>query len=117
MRLEGEVAVITGGGAGIGAAIAERFVAEGARVCITGRRQHVLDDVACGLPEGTCVTCRGNVAEIDDARRMVDAALAFNGRLDILVNNAAVDPAGTIVDIDPELWRRVWTRPISPVRS
>ena len=107
MRLGGKVALITGGGAGIGAAIAERFVKEGAKVCITGRRQHALDDVACRLSEGACVTCQGDVAELDDARRMVDTALAFNGRLDVLINNAAIDPAGTVVDIDPELWRRV----------
>ena len=107
MRLKGKVALITGGGAGIGAAIAERFVAEGAKVCITGRRQHVLDEVACSLPDGAVVTCQGDVAEFEDARRMVDAALSFSGRLDVLVNNAAIDPAGTVVDIDPELWRRV----------
>jgi meso-butanediol dehydrogenase / (S,S)-butanediol dehydrogenase / diacetyl reductase len=107
MRLDGKVALVTGGGAGIGAAIAGRFVAEGARVCITGRRQRMLDEVACGLPAGAVATCSGDVTEIEDARRMVDAALAFNDRLDILVNNAAIDPAGTIVDIDPALWRRV----------
>lgn len=107
MRLEGKVAIVTGGGAGIGAAIAERFVAEGAKVCITGRRQQALDDVACRLPEGACRTCQGDVTEAEDAQRMVETALQFSGKLDVLVNNAAVDPAGTIVDIDPELWRRV----------
>jgi meso-butanediol dehydrogenase/(S,S)-butanediol dehydrogenase/diacetyl reductase len=107
MRLEGKVALITGGGAGIGAAIAERFVAEGAKVCITGRRQHVLDEMVCNLSEGAVIACQGDVAEFEDARRMVDVALSFSGRLDVLVNNAAIDPAGTVVDIDPELWRRV----------
>ena len=52
MKLEGKVALITGGGTGIGTAIAERFVAEGAKICITGRRQGMLDKVAQALPQG-----------------------------------------------------------------
>ena len=55
MKLKGKVALITGGGTGIGTAIAERFVSEGARICITGRRQELLNKVACSLPaKGGC---------------------------------------------------------------
>jgi len=108
MKLDGKVALITGAGTGIGAALARRFVADGARVCLTGRRQQVLDELAHSLPPGTAVTCPGDVTHLDDARRMVEAALGFSGRLDALVNNAAIDPGGTtVVDIDPELWHRV----------
>ena len=107
MRLEGKVAIITGGGTGIGADIARRFVADGARVCITGRRQELLDEVARSLPAGSVVTCAGDVTEYSDVERMVSAALSFNGRLDVLVNNAGMDPPGTIVDMDPTLFRRV----------
>lgn len=108
MRLDGKVALITGGGAGIGAAIAERFVADGARVCITGRRQEMLDDVALSLPEGSTVTCAGDVTRFEDAERMVETTLEFAGKLDVLVNNAAIDPGGTtVVGIDLELWHRV----------
>jgi len=49
MKLGGKVALITGGGRGIGAAIAERFVADGAKICITGRGQEALDQVAQSL--------------------------------------------------------------------
>lgn len=53
MRVDGKVAlIIAGAGAGIGATIAEWFVADGARICITGRRQEVLDQVAQSLPAG-----------------------------------------------------------------
>ncbi len=108
MRLDGKAALITGAGTGIGAAIAERFVADGARICITGRRQEMLDEVARSLPAGMVVTCAGDVTRLQDARRMVETALGFAGKLDVLVNNAAIDPGGkTVVDIDPELWHKV----------
>jgi NAD(P)-dependent dehydrogenase (short-subunit alcohol dehydrogenase family) len=107
MRLEGKTALITGGGAGIGCSIAELFAAEGANVCITGRRQSALDETAGTLPAECVLTCAGDVSKPEDAARMVEAALSFNGKLDILVNNAAIDPAGSVVDIDPDLWRQV----------
>lgn len=108
MKLDGKVALITGAGTGIGTAIAERFVADGARICITGRRQEMLDEVAQSLPVGAAVTCAGDVTKFEDAKRMVETALGFAGKLDVLVNNAAIDPGGTtVVSIDPELWHRV----------
>ena len=108
MRLDDKVALVTGAGTGIGAAITKRFVADGAKVCITGRRQEKLDKVAQSLPEGTVVTCAGDVTKLEDANRMVEAALGITGKLDVLVNNAAIDPGGTtVVEIDPDLWHRV----------
>src|SRR5512137_494524 len=108
MKLDGKVALITGAGTGIGTAIAKRFVADGARICITGRRQEMLDEVAQSLPAGAVVTCAGDVTKFDDAKRVVETALGIAGKLDVLVNNAAIDPGGTtVVDLDPELWHRV----------
>ncbi|MGD2145197.1 MAG: SDR family oxidoreductase [Anaerolineae bacterium] len=108
MRLDGKVALITGAGSGIGTAIAERFVADGAKICIAGRRQAKLDEVALKLPAGTVLRCAGDVTKLDNVRRMVETALVFTGKLDVLVNNAAIDPGGaTVVDTDAELWHRV----------
>lgn len=108
MKLEGKIALITGAGTGIGAAIARRFVADGAKICITGRRQEKLDEVIQALPAGTAVPCAGDVSLFEDVRRMVETTLGFTGRLDVLVNNAAIDSGGTtVVDLDPELWHRV----------
>jgi meso-butanediol dehydrogenase/(S,S)-butanediol dehydrogenase/diacetyl reductase len=107
MDLKGKVALVTGGGTGIGAAIAGRFVAEGAKVCISGRRQEMLDQVARSLPAGTIATCSGNVTDFEDACRMVEKTLEFGGKLDVLVNNAGIDPPGAVVEVDPGLWRKV----------
>jgi meso-butanediol dehydrogenase/(S,S)-butanediol dehydrogenase/diacetyl reductase len=108
MKLDGKAALITGAGTGIGAAIAERFVTDGARICITGRRQEKLDEVAQSLPAGTVVTCAGDVTKLEDVKRMVATALGFAGKLNVLVSNAAIDPGGTtVVDTDPEIWHRV----------
>jgi len=106
MRLEGKVALITGGGTGIGAAVTERFVAEGAKVCITGRRREMLEEVASRLPEGTVAIFNGDVSVDGNAEKMVETALGFTGRLDILVNNAAIEVNGSVLDMDPAVWRK-----------
>jgi NAD(P)-dependent dehydrogenase (short-subunit alcohol dehydrogenase family) len=106
--LKGKVAIITGGGTGIGAAITQRFVECGARVCIAGRRQEMLDDVAGSLPEGSVKSCSADVSDEKDVERILKTALSFEGGLHVLVNNAALDqnPAN-VVDMDVAEWRRV----------
>jgi len=107
MNLKGKTALITGGGTGIGAAITKRFIADGAKVCITGRRQSMLDQAAQSLPADMVTTCSGDVSKYEDVERMVETALKFGGKLDVLVNNAGIDPGGTVTDLDQELWRQV----------
>jgi meso-butanediol dehydrogenase / (S,S)-butanediol dehydrogenase / diacetyl reductase len=107
MQLEGKVALITGGGTGIGEALARRFVAEGATVCITGRRGEKLEEVASCLRDGSCHAIAGDVRSEADTRRMVDEALAVSGRLDVLVNNAAANLAGTVVDMGLDTWQEM----------
>lgn len=105
MQLEGRVALITGGGTGIGAGVVERFVAEGAKVLITGRRREMLGKVADTLAKGSVTTFVGDVCQEGNAQRMVDAALGISGRLDILVNNAAIEDNANLVEMDPAAWR------------
>jgi meso-butanediol dehydrogenase/(S,S)-butanediol dehydrogenase/diacetyl reductase len=106
-RLQGKIALITGGGTGLGAAFAKRFVAEGAKVVITGRRKELLDKVASGLPKGSVLPFQGDVSDFESAKAMVDATVKFGGRIDILVNNAGIDPAATVVEIPVEQWKKV----------
>ena len=107
MNLKGKTALITGGGTGIGAAIAKRFIQDGAKICITGRRQEVLETAAQSLPTDGVATCAGDVTKVADVDRMVETALKLEGRLDVLVNNAGIDPGGTVTDLDVELWQKV----------
>jgi NAD(P)-dependent dehydrogenase (short-subunit alcohol dehydrogenase family) len=104
-RLENKVALVTGGGTGIGAAIVRRFVEEGARVCVVGRRQAPLEKVAGSLPKGSVAVCKGDVSEEADVERAVGTALDFGGALHILVNNGAISMHGAVADLTPVEWR------------
>jgi NAD(P)-dependent dehydrogenase (short-subunit alcohol dehydrogenase family) len=105
-RLENKVAIITGGGTGIGAAIARRFVEEGARVCLVGRRSAPLEEVARGLPQGTAVVCPGDVSTEADVERIIAKATSLGG-LHVLVNNGAVNVRGGVAELSPAEWRSV----------
>jgi meso-butanediol dehydrogenase/(S,S)-butanediol dehydrogenase/diacetyl reductase len=99
--------MITGGGAGIGAKIAERFVAEGAKVCICDIQPKALEDMKAKFPSGAVTISHGDVSKIEDVREMVGKTVDFGGKIDILVNNAAVDAKGKVVDMDADLWQKV----------
>lgn len=107
MNLKGKVALITGGGTGIGTAIAERFVADGAKICITGRRKELLEKVAKSLPSGSVVVCQGDVSKEEDVKRMVETAVKFAGKINVLVNDAGTNHPAPIVELDPKMWREV----------
>jgi NAD(P)-dependent dehydrogenase (short-subunit alcohol dehydrogenase family) len=108
MKLKGKVALITGGGTGIGTAIVKRFVTEGAKVCLTGRRKEMLDEVARSLPSGTVTTCSGDVSKDDDVERMVKTTVSFGGRIDVLVNNAGIASQAPVADLSREEWQKVF---------
>lgn len=87
MKLEGKIAVVTGGSTGIGFAIAERFVAEGATVYITGRRLSELEEAARAIGE-RAVAAQVDSAKLDQVQGLFDRVKAEHGRLDVLVANA-----------------------------
>jgi meso-butanediol dehydrogenase / (S,S)-butanediol dehydrogenase / diacetyl reductase len=103
MRLQGKVAIVTGGGSGIGAATARLFAAEGARVVVTGRRPEPLNEVAAAT-DGLAVP--GDVGDPDHARDVVSRALGAYGGIDIVVANAAGGAPASAVDLDDERWQR-----------
>ena len=107
MKLQGKVALVTGGGTGIGTAIVERFIKEGAKVCITGRRKEMLDKVAKPLPKESITTCPGDVSKDKDVARMVETTVKFGGKLDVLVNNAGISIQGPVADLDRADWQKV----------
>ncbi|CAI0391491.1 unnamed protein product [Linum tenue] len=109
-RLEGKVAVITGGASGIGEATAKLFVQHGAKVVIADVQDQLGQSLARNLgPPDTVSYIRCDVTSPPDVRAAVDAAVSRYGQLDIMHNNAGVagSPDHRIVDCDDDNFRRV----------
>lgn len=88
-KLEGKVAVITGGSSGIGLATAKRFANEGAHVFITGRRQAELDKAKAEIGHNVTAV-QGDIADLGDLDRLYDAVKAEKGSIDVIVANAGI---------------------------
>ena len=91
-KLEGKVAVITGGSSGIGLATAQQFISEGAYVFIAGRRQSELDSAIKQIGKNNNVTgVQGDVSNLADLDRLYAAVKQQKGSIDILFANAGID--------------------------
>ena len=106
MRLEGQTALVTGGGSGIGRAICELFAREGAAVVVVDLREERCRETADRIAAegGTAVPIAADVSEGESVSAMVSAALESQGRIHILVNNAAICTGDDILEIDEEVW-------------
>jgi NAD(P)-dependent dehydrogenase (short-subunit alcohol dehydrogenase family) len=107
-RLQGKSAIITGAANGIGRATAIRFAAEGARLTLNDVDQAALDDLvqAVAMAGGTAQGVAGDVSNPEDVRRLVAAAVAACGRVDILVANAGIIPEADLPSATAALWDR-----------
>jgi NAD(P)-dependent dehydrogenase (short-subunit alcohol dehydrogenase family) len=108
IRLDGKVAIVTGGSRGIGKAIAKTFVEAGAQVMITSRGQEACEEAAREIGEG-CHFEAGHIGRDEDAERVIEATMDRLGRVDVLVNNAATNPyAGPMIDVDRPRWDKTF---------
>lgn len=105
-RLEGKVALITGGGTGLGSEFAKRFVAEGAKIVITGIDKEQQELVAASFPKGTAMAIYGDVSDLEQTEKIVEETVKFGGKIDILVNNAGVGFPGNVVDASVDWWKK-----------
>lgn len=103
MELNGKHALVTGGGTGIGLAIAQMLVAKGAQVTITGRRQDVLDSVASDGMTGMAMDVRDEV----DVVAKIKAATDARGPVQICVPNAGIAEGRAVHKTDMEFWRNM----------
>ena len=110
MQLKDKVAIITGGGRGIGRAIAIAYAAEGAQIVIAARSTEQLDEVAREITEqgAEVLTVPTDLRINADVENLVQKTVDRFGRIDILVNNAGVNPRGLFLDSTDEEWEQGW---------
>jgi len=101
--LDGKVAIVAGGGTGIGRAVARLFAVEGARVVVSGRRREPLDEVVAAIGEagGRASAVPADVADEATVARLVEAAAGEDGGVDVLVNCAAIRIRAPLLEISP----------------
>ena len=108
-RFEGRTAIVTGASRGIGLAIAERLVADGAKVVITARKQEALDEAVTALGgHEKAIAVVGRADDPDHQAETIKRAIAEFGSADLLVNNAGINPAyGPMIGLDLDAARKI----------
>ena len=106
-RLEGKIALITGGSSGIGLATAKRFVEEGAFVFITGRREAELDAAVKAIGKNV-KAIKGDVSKLDDVDRIFSAIKNDKGRLDVVFANAGIAKYAVLGEISEEFYDAIF---------
>lgn len=118
-KLSGRTAIVTGGGHGVGRGIALALSDEGAQVVVCGRTPATLAAVRQEIEQrgGRALDLVCDITRADDLKRLVAATLERFGAIDILVNNAALVPHGTLLDIDDDLIQAAWeTGPLATLQ-
>jgi NAD(P)-dependent dehydrogenase (short-subunit alcohol dehydrogenase family) len=108
-RVAGKVAIVTGGNAGIGRAAAELLAREGARVVVAARTSATGEETVRRIAQagGEATFVRTDVGREEDCVALVAGAIRRYGRLDVLVNNAAIYPRATLLETTVALWREI----------
>ncbi len=106
-KLDGKAAVVTGASSGIGLAIAKALGAEGANVVLSGRKCEPMDEAAKAISSdgAKAVVRQSDVRDEKQMAELVDSAVAEFGKLDIMVNNAGVNPFDNVLEGDVQKWR------------
>ncbi len=109
INLKGQTAIVTGGGTGIGAAVARALAGEGVRVAICGRRAEPLERTLAAIQQagGEGLTIQADVADAGDVERLVKATTDAYGTVHILVNNAGIAGSGQIHEHDIGMWDQI----------
>jgi NAD(P)-dependent dehydrogenase (short-subunit alcohol dehydrogenase family) len=114
MRMAGKTAIVTGGGSGIGKAIAAAFAREGAQVVICGREARKLEQAVTEIgPQ--CLAVAADVSHTDDINSLVDQTVRKFKQLDVLVNNAGILLPGTAESLTNDQWERTYNTNVRAV--
>ena len=106
MNLSGQIALVTGGGTGIGKAIAKAMLAEGAKVIIVGRKEEILKEAQAELGSDVeMMTC--DVTQEDQVKKVYANIMSNHGKIDILINNAGMAAKAKSYEMSYDLWKKV----------